>query len=210
MRILILVSALLISSPCLALTSAVDLNAPGDGLLTRDSDGMLDWLDITQTLNLSYNQTVAELGPGGLFEGFRYASLVEFEDFLISAGLDTAPDAVQSTNYSPALALIDLVGSTVQGNDDGFQGLTSERLVSGISVSSKFGERGHICFDCQAGTIDDLDQSGGYFWGHYLVRASVVPVPALSPLGILCLIASIGLAVLMARSSRTRRAVDSR
>ena len=60
------------------------------GNVTQDSDSGLFWLDATETAGMSYNEVLAELGPGGTFQGYRYATLAELEGFLIAAG-GTAP-----------------------------------------------------------------------------------------------------------------------
>jgi hypothetical protein len=56
---------------------AIDWKKPGDGLLTYDSASGLEWLDLSYTTDRSYNDIVRQLGPGGEFEGFRYASIAE-------------------------------------------------------------------------------------------------------------------------------------
>ena len=60
------------------------------GNVTRDTSTGLDWLDLTQTAGMSYNQVTQQLVPGGSFAGYRYATLPEIEGFLTSAG-GTAP-----------------------------------------------------------------------------------------------------------------------
>ncbi len=49
----------------------------GDNLITRDTVTNLDWLDLTETNDMSYNDVSAQLGAGGMFEGFRYATNAE-------------------------------------------------------------------------------------------------------------------------------------
>jgi hypothetical protein len=176
--LLLPIAAVLFASSSAATPFAVDLAAPGDGLLTRDPDSGLEWLDIQEAWDLSYNEVVAELGSGGQFEGFRYATLAEFEALLGDAGVDTSPGADPLTNFAPIQDLIGLFGSTVVF-DDGFQGVTSELYVAGVNIIFSFGGNGYYCFDCQAGTIDDvfgLDEPGQPYFGHFLVRA--VPEPS--------------------------------
>lgn len=54
----------------------LDLLTAGDGLVTRDTETGLDWLDLTATLNLSYNDIEADLG-GWISLGFRHATGLE-------------------------------------------------------------------------------------------------------------------------------------
>jgi MSHA biogenesis protein MshQ len=77
-----------ISSASAALTSA-DWKSVGDDLLTIDDSG-LQWLDLSETVGLSYNAVAAQLVAGGEFEGFRYATVAEVEGLWNSAGGDDA------------------------------------------------------------------------------------------------------------------------
>lgn len=64
----------------------IDLFSNGDGLITRDTIAGLDWLDLTQTLTLSFSDIQA--GAGGWTElGFRHAGANEFSALLQSAGV---------------------------------------------------------------------------------------------------------------------------
>jgi hypothetical protein len=48
-----------------------------DDLVVDTSTG-LEWLNLTRTQGLSADQVFAQLGPGGQFAGFQYATRVEF------------------------------------------------------------------------------------------------------------------------------------
>ena len=54
---------------------SADWMSGGDGLLTRDLDNDLEWLDLRQTMaandNRTYLDVSSELGIGGEFQGFR-------------------------------------------------------------------------------------------------------------------------------------------
>jgi hypothetical protein len=76
-------AAFLLSVPSQA--ALVDL-----GNVTQDTNSGLSWLDATATAGMSYNDVSLQLGPGGAFEGYRYATLPELESFLVGAG-GTAP-----------------------------------------------------------------------------------------------------------------------
>jgi hypothetical protein len=58
-----------------ALTEA-DLSAPGDGLITRDVDTGLDWLDVSATSGVSY-ASISTGGGGWSALGFRHATASE-------------------------------------------------------------------------------------------------------------------------------------
>ena len=72
---------------------AVTLNANAaivdNGTYTTDTGTGLDWLDVTATLGLSYNQVVAELGAEGAYDGWRYATASEFDSLITNFGYMT-------------------------------------------------------------------------------------------------------------------------
>lgn len=47
---------------------------------TIDTVTGLEWLDVTESLNLSYDDVAVEFNTGGMFEGYRYASTIETEE----------------------------------------------------------------------------------------------------------------------------------
>ena len=50
-----------------------------------DTDSGLDWLDVTESVNMSYDYVSSQFSTGGQFEGWRYATGDEFNALL--AGL---------------------------------------------------------------------------------------------------------------------------
>lgn len=58
----------------------------GDNLITRDTTNNLEWLDLTQTANLSYSYVSSQLGVGGVFEGWHYAATAEVSLFFDAFG----------------------------------------------------------------------------------------------------------------------------
>jgi hypothetical protein len=90
---------------------SADWKTAGDGLLTHDTVTSYNWLDVTQTKNLSYNDVESQLGPGGLFAGFHHATYDELVTFQADAGI---PDIgfPSTANLVPVQNLISLVGAT--------------------------------------------------------------------------------------------------
>ena len=83
-----------------------DYLAPGDGLLTLDSQTGLRWLDVSATQGLSANQILA--GAGGWNSHFRYATYAELSTLFEHAGLPNlaGPDgATRALSTAEANAL---------------------------------------------------------------------------------------------------------
>lgn len=74
-----------LSSVAVAALSVADLAAPGDGLLTVDSQTGLGWLDISATRGMSLADVVAPsngLAPNWLSQGFRFATASELDQLV--------------------------------------------------------------------------------------------------------------------------------
>ncbi len=54
-------------------SNAVQATIIDNGTYTTDTGSGLDWLDVTLTIDRSYNDISSQLGIGGEFEGWRYA-----------------------------------------------------------------------------------------------------------------------------------------
>lgn len=87
----------------------LDWQAAGDGGLTFDTATNLEWLDLTYTAGQSYNEVSGELGEGGAFAGFRYATVDDVATLFSDAGI---PDvgARTAANFEPVNDLLRLVG----------------------------------------------------------------------------------------------------
>jgi len=89
-----------------------DLFAIGDGLVTLDTDTNLEWLDLTQTLNLSHDQIIAGAG-GWTGIGFTYATTTQVTAlFIASDPLNVIINSSTSDNFAGASLLLDLMGCT--------------------------------------------------------------------------------------------------
>ena len=65
----------------LAMSFQVSASLIDNGDFTTDTSSGLDWLDLTVTVNRSYNDITSKLGAGQEFEGWRYATGAEIESF---------------------------------------------------------------------------------------------------------------------------------
>jgi hypothetical protein len=92
----------------------------GPGTITHDTETGIDWLDLTLTTNRSVVDITAQLGPGGEFEGFRYAVAADITTLWTHAGIVdiTTQGPIDGgdfteANFDPANMLADLFGVTV-------------------------------------------------------------------------------------------------
>jgi hypothetical protein len=96
-------------------------SAYGPGTITRDTASGLDWLDLPLTKNRSVDDITAQLGAGGEFEGFRYATTAEITALWTAAAIPdiTTQGPIDRTdwtvaNFAPVNTLInDLLGVTL-------------------------------------------------------------------------------------------------
>jgi len=155
----------------------------GTDSVTLDTDTGLEWLDLTESQGLSYNEVVAGMGAGGTYEGWRYASVAEVYGPLTNAGI---PDVGSTSvaNIAPAQSLMDLIGST------SFQaGIGDGRQANGITGDPRSGGRVVVVLDGTISSgvpqmiVDDTLTYGESFGpdsvGSWLVR---VPSPSGSAL----------------------------
>ena len=70
------------------------------GSYTTDTSSGLEWLDVTMSINRSYDDVSSHFGLLGDFEGWRYASGLEFEQLLVNiSGVDLEAPYVHE-NYA--------------------------------------------------------------------------------------------------------------
>lgn len=178
-RIVILASLFLSLS---ANSTIVDL-----GIITHDTDTGNYWLDLSETQGRSYADVSNQLGMGGEFEGWRYATYYEvyqlwrnlgLSDFVLNNGIALS----DTVTYAVFKNAVSLLGNTRQPNgrfpgDIGSIGITAS--IYGIGEQVKFG---HYFLEYnQFSTVDygGLSQGlGDQYVGSYLVASTMVPVPA--------------------------------
>lgn len=83
-------STLVFSTSANAAIISVDWQSAGDNLITQDTASGLEWLDLTVTAGMSYNEVSAQLGTGGAFEGWGYATVAQVEGLWTAFGGDSA------------------------------------------------------------------------------------------------------------------------
>lgn len=186
-----------IGAACAALT-VLTFNANAaiidNGIYTTDEASGLDWLDLTVTDGQSFNTVSERIGSGGNLEGWAYATMSQFEAFMVHFGATTQSTCLidetslcswSVENNGIVESVLTLMGD-LSGNRSS-RGLLLDDLDTTITPDV------HVAaylYDRADGTkyltqdyistyyIQQLDTTGGFETGSFLVRASVVPVPA--------------------------------
>lgn len=191
----------------------------GVDTITLDTETGLEWLDWDLTLGLSFDEVSAELGTGGGYDGFRFATGDEVAVLWANAGIvDIATEGpiggedFTAANYAPAIALVVLLGDTGLGGNL-TEGLTAD---AGSAPGSQVVAELQLCTPAQPvpcrllgaefasalaslGPNDQPADQGSGIIGSALVRdAAVVPLPGASWLAIS------GFVAVAARARRTR------
>jgi len=98
---------------------SADWNSANDGLLTHDTVTSNYWLDLTETAGMSYNDVIAQFGPGGSFEGFRVATYDEVTELLLNAGIAMTISPTINPGqsiYDSYTSFIELLGATYESS----------------------------------------------------------------------------------------------
>lgn len=162
-----------------------DWKVTDDDLITIDTVSKLHWLDITETGGMSRDAVLIEMGSGGMFDGFRYATSDEVIDLWSQYGITLTPATrITASNLDPNIItasqqLGNLYGLETSGSDYGTLGFIAiDNLSPGTTSgwSGAFRENGSSFYE--GPTINAFSSGQSRDWlGSYIVT-SVVPVPA--------------------------------
>ena len=201
--------AILGAQPAQAALVEIDLNTPGDGLVTRDTVTRLDWLDLTESTDLSFDQVEADVG-GFISDGWRHATGAEVCALFAAVGAEPSPCPGNSGVFAGAFTLLFLLGTTFSlANEFSAYGLYDDGDPSapgGVGFA-----RATRIFGTPSAAVND-DQRASDFaspgTGNFLVR----PIPVAMPIGpysraaLLILLALAGLAMVVRRTTAPRSA----
>jgi hypothetical protein len=162
---------------------AVDLLTAGDGLITRDSETGLNWLDLTATVNRSYSDIEADVG-GWISLGFRHATGSEVCGLFTVHALapSPCPNATSANGSGNVVATLQgFVGITNSGvRVVGSHGMFDDGDASN-TVGWAFVQYSVFSTSSQSAVLDDgafADTAGGTI-GHWLVHPVPEPSTAL-------------------------------
>jgi len=181
----------------LVLSTSANAALIDNGTYFTDTDSNLNWLKLTETLSRSYNDVYANLSAGGDYEGWQFATSTQFEDLMIGQNITSnTPGCFGGLNFCGAVNGQAAVDEIVELFGD-----IGERYTRGRQTESYHGYNyGYIADKNTTSTIndanyialissttdsvrtyaswDEADVSGNRVRGSYLVRPTVVPIPA--------------------------------
>ncbi len=156
-----------------------------------DSVSGLDWLDVTATQGLSFNTVSAEFGVGGLYEGWRYATSLEFDNLVTNwTGTTSSGNLYAYRYFSEASDTIDNLIATLgntntanTSNDPSLTnysyGLTADAATGGkatLAILTDYDERTQQLQDyANARYFSALPDEAKPNFGPFLVRQTSVP-----------------------------------
>lgn len=170
----------------------MDLFNAGDGLLTLDYETGFEWLDLTLTTGMSYNNIVVDGFGGYSAMGFVHATREQMCGLWSHAGADVSDCSTDpsifsefSISTSSGNLIVELLGDTISPNGIGAGGIYD----SGLLREGRVG-RGCVLTSnvlCILGSIvswpvaqysddsRDVSAPGG---GNWLLRSTTVPEPS--------------------------------
>jgi hypothetical protein len=189
------------------------------GATTLDTSTGLEWLDLTQSLGLSFSDVVRLQSDGGRLSGWQFATIAEVQAVVAQTGLPLA--AAAHVGQLDVSAFGSLFGLTATG---GFQGIVGGSTIpdapdyhpvfwayvsGGVNTALATGdpEAGadswvgrYVYNECFTGVADDVTDRET---ASFLVREAIAPVPEPSTWATM-------LAGLLAAGAGLRRATGGR
>ncbi len=177
-----------------ALISADLSQGTGDGLLTLDTTSGLEWLDVTLTVNQTYDQ----VRTGSWYQaGFSHATMAELQTLFLHAGTPDDGFDISLTYPTETQALAQLLGATISTEDGrlstyGFSGsdffgntVTTATHPIGSLFSALLGKVDYLPAADDLPAIGEAHFSQGHpfsneaslNYGSFLVRPAPVPLP---------------------------------
>ncbi len=155
----------------------------GDGSNSLDTATGLLWLDVPLTYQMPRVTVLSQLGAGGLFEGYRYATSAEISQLWTNADITNPYNGPATVAKTPAyLALIALLDHTYSASSAYYvlaMNSSLDLLVSFSMLRVTWDRDGKLESLLADSATDQITQ----YWGSYLVKdTNAVPIPAALPL----------------------------
>jgi hypothetical protein len=159
-----------------------------NGSETLDSSTGLVWLDVSLTVNRSFVYVNSQFGPGGEFDGWRYATADEVRTFWTNAGIPVLTGAFVTENFDPVSALMALTGLTsLPATFSNSRGMVSPPLDGRVSAPTLIRDEFTTTASAAVPGTMWLETTEGSFLGSWLVKDATPgppdpdPVPTVVP-----------------------------
>lgn len=83
------------------------------GDFLTDASTQLDWLDVTRSVNMSFAFVNSQFGAGGIFEGWRYATSLDFQRLINDLTRHEMSNGSVSFSLDEIDGLVRMLGSTI-------------------------------------------------------------------------------------------------
>ena len=172
-----------------ALVAVTDNTSPGGvNNVTHDTVTGLEWLDLTASSGISYDDITLQFAVSGTFEGWHHATRAEVQDLFVNSANLTLGS--QTTVDPLAVQFVGFVGTTYGSpfpNSTAARGQYNDNASGYIvnkagTASVVFGTQTMVNADHTIVTIlDDQPVINSaiptFGTGHWLVRTTIVPEP---------------------------------
>ena len=185
LKLTLAASTLVLSTSVNAALISTDWQNVGDNFITQDTDSGLEWLDLTETVGMSYDQVTAQMATGGSLAGWSYATSSQISGFFDSAGGSGDYTGSSEANNGVVESVSTFWGySRALTKFSKF--LFAEVDTARPDANHRYGQISDGVNNTNWETEDYMvimraswpDTSGESFTSSALVRTSVVPVPA--------------------------------
>jgi hypothetical protein len=164
-----------------------DWNSPDDRLIIRDNSADLEWLRWSATNGRAYNDVSSQLGAGGQFAGWRYASFLEIDELVDKFFSAYASNGTRQVivgvsaidaDYPRFAEVFGQTGLEESGTSRVSRATYADLKFQGVRYSASIGDRlgaGAIDYITLESTSGDAAAIAG--WAHALVRSTTPPLP---------------------------------